>query len=62
MIRRKLNKKKGFRGFKVIIDISVLKELDIYNKLSTDELFSKQDKEEIKKAYNFYKNFTTNNK
>lgn len=54
MIRRKLNKKKGFRGFKVIIDISVLKELDIYNKLSTDELFSKQDKEEIKKAYNFY--------
>jgi hypothetical protein len=54
MIRRKLNKKKGFRGFKVIIDISVLKELDIYNKLSTDELFSKQDKEEIKKAYKFY--------
>lgn len=53
MIRRKLNKKKGFRGFKVIIDISVLKELDIY-KLSTDELFSKQDKEEIKKAYKFY--------
>ena len=54
MIRRKLNKKKGFRGFKVIIDISVLKELDIYNKLSTDELFSKKDKEEIKKAYKFY--------
>lgn len=52
MIRRKLNKKKGFRGFKVIIDISVLKELDIY--ISTDELFSKQDKEEIKKAYKFY--------
>lgn len=50
MTRRKLNKKKGFRGFKVIIDISVLKELDIYNKLSTDELFSKQDKEEIKKS------------
>lgn len=54
MIRRKLNKKKGFKGFKVIIDTSVLKELDIYNKLSTDELFSKQDKEEIKKAYKFY--------
>lgn len=54
MTRRKLNKKKGFRGFKVIIDISVLKELDIYNKLSTDELFSEQDKEEIKKAYKFY--------
>ena len=54
MIRRKKKKKKGFRGFKVIIDISVLKELDIYNKLSTDELFSKQDKEEIKKAYKFY--------
>ena len=34
MTRRKLNKKKGFRGFKVIIDISVLKELDIYNKLN----------------------------
>ena len=27
MTRRKLNKKKGFRGFKVIIDISVLKKL-----------------------------------
>ncbi|MCB6829444.1 hypothetical protein [Megamonas funiformis] len=54
MIRRKLNKKKSFKGFKVIIDTSVLKELDIYNKLSTDELFSKQDKEEIKKAYKFY--------
>ena len=54
MIRRKLNKRKGFKGFKVIIDTSILKELDIYNKLSTDELFSKQDKEEIKKAYKFY--------
>jgi|GEM_PF-1419996 hypothetical protein len=62
MIRRKLNKKKGFKGFKVIIDISVLKELEAYNNLPIDQLFSKQDKEEIEEAYNFYKNFTTNNK
>lgn len=56
MIRRKLNKKKGFRGFKVIIDISVLKELEAYNNLPIDQLFSKQDKEEIEEAYKFYKN------
>lgn len=56
MIRRKLNKRKNFKGFKIIIDTSVVKELDIYNDLSTDELFSKQDKEEIKKAYDFYNN------
>ena len=52
MIRRKLNKKKGFKGFKVIIDISVLKELEAYNNLPIDQLFSKQDKEEIEEAYN----------
>lgn len=62
MIRRKLNKKKGFRGFKVIIDTSILKELEAYNNLSIDNLFDNKDKEEIEKAYNFYKNFTTNNK
>lgn len=62
MIRRKLNKKKGFKGFKVIIDTSILKELEAYNNLPIDQLFSKQDKEEIEEAYNFYKNFTTNNK
>lgn len=56
MIRRKLNKKKGFKGFKVIIDISVLKELEAYNNLPIDQLFSKQDKEEIEEAYKFYKN------
>lgn len=62
MTRRKLNKKKGFRGFKVIIDTSILKELEAYNNLSIDNLFDNKDKEEIEKAYNFYKNFTTNNK
>ena len=62
MIRRKLNKRKGFKGFKVIIDTSILKELEAYNNLSIDNLFDNKDKEEIKKAYNFYKNFTTNNK
>ena len=62
MIRSKLNKKNGFKGFKVIIDISVLKELEAYNNVPIDQLFSKQDKEEIEEAYNFYKNFTTNNK
>ena len=62
MIRRKLNKKKGFKGFKVIIDTSILKELEAYNNLSIDNLFDNKDKEEIEKAYNFYKNFTTNNK
>jgi hypothetical protein len=56
MIRRKLNKKKGFKGFKVIIDTSVLKELEAYNNLPIDQLFSKQDKEEIEEAYKFYKN------
>ena len=56
MIRRKLNKKKGFKGFKVIIDTSVLKELEAYNYLPIDQLFSKQDKEEIEEAYKFYKN------
>jgi len=62
MIRRKLNKKKSFKGFKVIIDTSVLKELEKYKMLSIDQLFNEQDKKEIEKAYNFYKNFTTNNK
>ena len=62
MIRRKQKKKKGFRGFKVIIDTSILKELEAYNNLSIDNLFDNKDKEEIEKAYNFYKNFTTNNK
>lgn len=61
MIRRKLNKRKGFKGFKVIIDTSILKELEAYNNLSIDNLFDNKDKEEIEKAYNFYKNFTTNN-
>jgi len=56
MIRRKLNKKKGFRGFKVIIDTSVLKELEKYKTLSIDQLFDEQDKKEIEKAYNFYEN------
>lgn len=56
MIRRKLNKKKGFKGFKVIIDTSILKELEAYNNLSIDNLFDNKDKEEIEKAYKFYKN------
>lgn len=56
MIRRKLNKKKGFKGFKVIIDTSILKELEAYNNLSIDYLFDNKDKEEIEKAYKFYKN------
>lgn len=56
MIRRKLNKKKGFKGFKVIIDTSILKELEAYNNLSIDHLFDNKDKEEIEKAYNFYEN------
>lgn len=62
MIRRKLNKKKGFKGFKVIIDTSILKELEVYKTLSIHQLFDEQDRKEIEKAYNFYKNFTTNNK
>lgn len=62
MIRRKLNKRKGFKGFKVIIDTSVLKELENYKLLSINQLFDEQDRKEIEKAYNFYKNFTTNNK
>lgn len=53
MIRRKLNKRKGF---KVIIDTSVLKELEKYKILSIDQLFDEQDKKEIEKAYNFYEN------
>lgn len=60
MIRRKLNKKKGFKGFKVIIDTSILKELEAYKTLSIN-LFDEQDRKEIEKTYNFYKNFTTNN-
>lgn len=56
MIRRKLNKRKGFKGFKVIIDTSILKELEAYNNLSIDNLFDNKDKEEIEKAYNFYEN------
>lgn len=55
MTRRKLNKRKGFKGFKVIIDTSVLKELEKYKTLSTDQLFDEQDKKEIEKAYNIYK-------
>ena len=62
MIRRKLNKKKGFKGFKVIIDTSILKELEVYKTLSINQLFDEQDRKEIEKAYNFYKSFTTNNK
>ena len=62
MIRRKLNKKKGFKGFKVIIDTSILKELEVYKTLFINQLFDEQDRKEIEKAYNFYKNFTTNNK
>ena len=62
MIRRKLNKKKGFKGFKVIIDTSILKELEVYKTLSINKLFDEQDRKGIEKAYNFYKNFTTNNK
>ena len=56
MIRRKLNKKKSFKGFKAIIDTSVLKELEKYKMLSIDQLFNEQDKKEIEKAYNVYKN------
>lgn len=56
MIRRKLNKRKGFKGFKVIIDTSILKELEAYNNLSIDNLFDNKDKEEIEKAYKFYEN------
>lgn len=56
MIRRKLNKKKGFKGFKVIIDTSVLEELEKYKTLSIEQLFDEQDKKEIEKAYNVYKN------
>ena len=56
MIRRKLNKKKGFKGFKVIIDTSVLEELEKYKTLSIEQLFDDQDKKEIEKAYNVYKN------
>lgn len=55
MIRRKLNKKKGFKGFKVIIDTSILKELEAYKTLSIDHLFDEQDRKEIEKAYNVYK-------
>lgn len=56
MIRRKLNKKKGFKGFKVIIDTSVLEELEKYKTLFIEQLFDEQDKKEIEKAYNVYKN------
>lgn len=56
MTRRKLNKKKGFKGFKVIIDTFVLKELEKYKILSIDQLFDEQDKKEIEKVYNFYEN------
>lgn len=54
MIRRKLNKKKGFKGFKVVIDTYILKELEAYKTLSINKLFDEQDKKEIEKAYNFY--------
>lgn len=56
MIRRKLNKKKGFKGFKVVIDTSILKELEAYKTLSINKLFDEQDKKEIEKVYNFYSN------
>ncbi len=56
MTRRKLNKRKGFKGFKVIIDTFVLKELEKYKILSIDQLFDEQDKKEIEKVYNFYEN------
>lgn len=61
MIRRKLNKRKGFKGFKVVIDKSALKELE---KLSVvdNEIFDDEDKKEIEKAYKFYKDFTNDNK
>lgn len=54
MTRRKLNKKKGFRGFKVIIDISVLKELDIYINYLQMNYFLNKIKKKSKKAYKFY--------
>lgn len=61
MIRRKLNKRKGFKGFKVVIDKSALKELE---KLSVvdNEIFDDEDKKEIEKAYKFYKDFINDNK
>ena len=56
MTRRKLNKRKGFKGFKVIIDTFVLKEFEKYKILSIDQLFEKKKKKEIEKVYNFYEN------
>lgn len=56
MKRRKISRKKSFKGFKVIIDTSVLKELEKYKMLSIDQLFNEQDKKEIEKVYNFYEN------
>lgn len=53
MTRRKLNKKKGFRGFKVIIDISVLKELDIYINYLQMNYFLNKIKKKSKKLTNF---------
>ena len=45
---------RGFKGFKVIIDTSILKELEVYKTLSINKLFDEQDRKEIEKAYNFY--------
>lgn len=42
--------------------MNILKELEVYKTLSINQLFDEQDRKEIEKAYNFYKNFTTNNK
>ena len=62
MIRRKLNKKKGFKGFKVIIDTSILKELEAYNNLSIDHLFDNKNKERNwKRPINFIKMYNTYN-
>lgn len=62
MIRRKLNKRKGFKGFKVVIDKSALKELEKLSVVDIDEIFDDEDKKEIEKAYKFYKDFTNDNK
>lgn len=62
MIRRNLNKRKGFKGFKVVIDKFVLKELEKLAIIDIDEVFYDEDKKEIEKAYKFYKDFTNDNK
>lgn len=62
MIKRKLNKRKGFKGFKVVIDKFALKELAKLAVIDIDEIFDDEDKKEIEKAYKFYKDFTNDNK